>query len=97
MTLPVDAAVDRLPLDARGIGSLALTPTVSFRQFERTSLAPFVHRGLPCAWIRAIVRGWRVRAPGDESRTSQDYPFHVRSLRGVPSAASHSAPAERLQ
>jgi hypothetical protein len=92
MMLPFDAVVDGHALDAPRISVLAVTRTVGFREFERAGFAPFVHCRLTGTWVRAIVRGRRVRASGDESRTSQDDPFDVRSRRGnCPSTLQFSA------
>jgi hypothetical protein len=79
--LPFNAVVHRLAFDAPGLNVLALTDAVRFRQLERSRFTPFVHSGLTRTWKRLVVRGRKVFAPGDESRRSQDYPFHGRVSR----------------
>lgn len=79
--LPLNAVVHRLALDAPGVNVLAPTDAVRFRQLERARFTPFVHSGLTRTRKRSVVRGRKVCAPADESRTSQDYPFHVRVSR----------------
>src|ERR1700689_4785370 len=74
-----DAVVDRLAVEATGVRMLAPTGTVRFGQLEGAGLPPFVHSGLARTWRRSIVHGRRVRAGGDESHASQEYPSHMRS------------------
>jgi hypothetical protein len=79
--LPFNAVVHCLAFDAPGLNVLAVTDAVRFRQLERARFTPFVHSWLTRARKRSVVRGRKVCAPGDQSRTSQDYPFHVRVSR----------------
>jgi len=68
--LALDAVVHRGTVVPPGLGVLAVTRAVSFRLFERTSLAPFVHGGLTRTQSRTIVRGRRIRASGDKCRAT---------------------------
>jgi hypothetical protein len=79
--LPCNAVVHHLAFDAPGVNVLSLTDAVRFRQLERARFTPFVPGELTRTRERSVVRGRKVWAPGDQSRTTQDYPFHVRVSR----------------
>lgn len=79
--LPFNAVVRYLAFDAPGVNVLALTDAVRFRQLERARFASFVHSGLTRTRKRSVVRGRKVCASGDESRTTQNHPFHARVSR----------------
>jgi hypothetical protein len=75
------AVVHRLAFDAPGLNVLALTDAGGFRQLERARFTPFVHSGLTRTGKRLVVHGRKGCAPGKQSRTSQDCPFHARVSR----------------
>jgi hypothetical protein len=75
------AVVHRLAFDAPGLNVLALTDAGGFRQLERARFTPFVHSGLTRTRKRLAVHWRKGCAPGKQSRTSQDCPFHARVSR----------------
>jgi len=81
--LPCNAVVHHLAFDAPGVNVFSLTDAVRFRQLERARFTPFVPGELTRTRERLVVRGRKVWAPGDQSRTTQDYPSHVRVSRVI--------------
>jgi hypothetical protein len=77
LRLPINAVVHRLAFDPSGFNVPPLADAVRLRQLESASFTPLAHSGLTGARKRSVVCEREVCASGDESRTSQDCPFHV--------------------